>query len=96
MKIKISEIDSALTLLLKKLKENIGDEITISNDYYWEISPDEIYDPYKEPENFTLGQLSDDMQEIRRLQNSKDVIAYDLNRVSRILKAISIENQTSL
>lgn len=35
----------------------------ISNDYYWEISPDEIYDPYKEPENFTLGQLSDDMQE---------------------------------
>jgi len=49
--------------LLTKLKENIGDEIMISNDYYWEISPDEIYDPYKEPENFTLGQLSDDMQE---------------------------------
>jgi hypothetical protein len=92
MKVKISEIESVLTLLLTSLKEKVGNEITIDSDYYWEISADEIYDPYKEPENFTIGQFSDDMQELSRLSNSKDSITYDLNRISRILKAISIEN----
>jgi hypothetical protein len=92
MKVKISEIESVLTLLLTNLKEKVGNEITIDSDYYWENSPDEVYDPYKKPKDFTLGQLSDDMQELRRLTSSEDTITYDLNRISRILKAISIEN----
>jgi hypothetical protein len=92
MKVKISEIEFIVALLLNKLKENLGDEITSDSDYYWENSPDEVYDPHKKPKDFTLGQLSDDMQELRRLSNSKDSIKYDLNIISRILKAISIEN----
>jgi len=90
--IRLNEIESILTLLLTDLKEKFGNEIAIENDYYWEISAGELYNAYNEPENFTIGQLSDDMQELRRLQNSENIIAYDLNRISRILKAISVEN----
>jgi hypothetical protein len=95
MKIKIDEIQKITFLLFSKLKENKGDEIEIANDYYWDISNDELYNPYEEPKNITLGQLSDDIKEIQRLANPDDAIIYDLKRLAVILKAISVENQTA-
>jgi hypothetical protein len=96
MKVNIDEIQKLTSLLLSKLKESKGNEIEISNDYYWDISQDEIYSPYEEPKNVTLGQLSDDLEEVQRLINSDDdAIMYDLMRLSNILKVLSIENQTA-
>lgn len=95
MKVNIDEIQKITSLLLSKLKESKGNEIEISNDYYWDISQDELYSPYEEPKNVTLGQLSDDLEEVQRLIKSDDAIMYDLNRLSNILKVLSIENQTA-
>lgn len=95
MKISIDEIQKITSLLLSRLKESRGNEIEITNDYYWDISDEELYNPYEEPKNITLGQLSDDIEEIQRLINSDDAIMYDLKRLSVIFKAISIENQTA-
>jgi len=78
-----------------KVKVSKGSEIEISNDYYWDISQDELYSPYEEPKNITLGQLSDDLEEVQRLAKSDDAIMYDLKRLSNILKVLSIENQTA-
>lgn len=78
-----------------KVKVSKGSEIEISNDYYWDISQDELYSPYAEPKNITLGQLSDDLEEVQRLAKSDDAIMYDLKRLSNILKVLSIENQTA-
>lgn len=95
MKVNIDEIQKITSLLLSKLKESKGNEIEISNDYYWDISQDELYSPYEEPKNVTLGQLSDDLEEVQRLIKSDDAIMYDLKRLSNILKVLSIENQTA-
>lgn len=95
MKISIDEIQKITSLLLSRLKESRGNEIEITNDYYWDISDEELYNPYEEPKNITLGQLSYDIEEIQRLINSDDAIMYDLKRLSVIFKAISIENQTA-
>lgn len=95
MKISIDEIQKITSLLLSRLKESRGNEIDITNDYYWDISDEELYNPYEEPKNITLGQLSDDIEEIQRLIKSDDAIMYDLKRLSVIFKAISIENQTA-
>lgn len=95
MKVKIDEIQKIISLLLSKLKESKGNEIEISNDYYWDISQDELYNPYEEPKNFTLGQLSDDFEEVQRLAKSDDAIIHDLKRLSNILKVLSIENPTA-
>ena len=96
MKIKISEIETTVSLLLTMLKDSIGEEIALDNDYYWEILSEDMYNPYVEPTNFTLGQLSDDITEIRRLKTTGDAIGYDLKRISRILNALSFENQILL
>ena len=92
MKVNIDDIQKITSLLLSRLKESKGNEIEISNDYYWDISEDELYIPYEEPKNITLGQLSNDLEEIQRLTKSDDAIMYDLKRLSQILKVLSIEN----
>jgi hypothetical protein len=95
MKINIDNIQKIASLLLERLKESKGSEIEIKNDYYWDISEDELYSPYEEPKNITLGQLSDDLEEVQRLNKSDDAVIYDLKRLSQILKVLSIENPTA-
>ncbi len=95
MKVNIDDIQKITSLLLERLKESKGNDIEIKNDYYWDISEDELYSPYEEPKNITLGQLSNDLEEVQRLNKSDDAIIYDLKRLSQILKVLSIENQTA-
>lgn len=95
MRIKIDELQSITIHLLSKLKESIGNEMELNSDYFWEISNDELYDPYKEPKDFSLGQLSHNLEELKRLSKSDDAISYDLKRLSDILKAVSIEHPTA-
>ena len=95
MRVNINNLQKIISLLLLKLKEAKGNEIEIENDFYWDILSDELYNPYNEPKNISLGQLSDELKEILRLQTTDDAIIYDLKRVSNILKALSIENPTA-
>lgn len=95
MKVNVDYIKKITSLLLERLKESKGNEIEIKNDYYWDISEDELYSPYEEPKNITLGQLSNDLEEVQRLNKSDDAIVYDLKRLSQILKVLSIENPTA-
>jgi hypothetical protein len=93
MEINIDELQLILSQLLSRLKEIKGTDIELNNDFYWDIPSEELYNPYQEPKELTLGKLSDDWQEIKRLtDNQLDAIPYDLKRISNILKALSIEN----
>jgi len=96
MKVNIDNLQKIITLLLSKLKEQKGNEIELENDFYWDISSDELYKPYDDPKNISLGQLSDDLAEIDRLSKSRDeAIPYDLKRIAEILKALSVENSVA-
>ncbi len=96
MKVNIDEIQKITSLLFSKLREQNGDEVELENDFYWDISSDELYKPYDDPKDISLGQLSDDLKEVQRLsQSSDEAIPYDLKRIAEIIKALSIENSTS-
>ncbi len=93
MKVNIEELEKVISLLLSNLRESIGNEVELNNDYYWAISEEKLYNPYENPIDLTLGQLSDDLKEIQRLYKSDDdAVPYDLERVASILKALAIEN----
>lgn len=91
VKVKINEIQEITNLIFEKLKASKGNEIEINYDFYWDIDSEEIYDPYKEPSNLTLGQLSDEIMEIQNSIKTKDLIYYDLKRISAILRVLSIQ-----
>ncbi len=95
MKVNIDDLLGFTSGFLLKLKEAKGNDIELQSDYYWDIDSDELYNPYNEPKNISLGQLSDDLKEIMRLKNRDDGIFYDLQRISNIIKALSIENSTA-
>lgn len=53
------------------------------------ISKEELYDPYKDPQKLTLGQLSDDLEEIRKIAREETgPVSLDFVKVSSILAAI--------
>ena len=71
--------------------EELGlDSFDISSvDYYWNIPKEQVYNPYEEPSDFTLGQLTDDWNELHRVIESEiEPFGYDLVRLSAILRAI--------
>lgn len=95
MKVEIDFLQKIISLLLLRIKEQNGNTVELSNDFYWDISNEDLYQAYSEPKEFTLGQISQDLIEIERLLESPDeAIPYDLKRVAELIKAISIENST--
>ena len=88
--INLSEIEQALSTLFEALRRREGDTIELGPvDYYWAIGPEELYAPYQEPTHLTLGQLSDDLEEISRVaQGEAPPVGLDLVKLSAILAAI--------
>ena len=92
MKIKIDELEKAIGLLLSRFKSTLGNEVELNSDYYWNIVESDIYNPYKEPTDLTLGQLSDDWVEIIRQMENNNLMPYETCRLANILRALAIEN----
>lgn len=82
------ELRTITEKLFLHLDELNIDSIEVSQDYYWYISEAEIYNPYVQPENLTLGQLTDDWQELKKLLAEKDIIGYNFVWLATILRAV--------
>lgn len=90
MKIEISDLLNVINILKHNIVDSFPDGISIdSEDFYWEISEDDLYDPAKKPDDLTIGQLSDDWAELLRLKDQENIpISYDLKRLAVILQII--------
>jgi hypothetical protein len=90
LQINVTEIEEALKLLLKELREQKGDVVEIEPvDYYWSIDRDELYDPYSTPAKLTLGQLTDDLEEIRKIAGREtEPVSQDFVKISAVLAMI--------
>ena len=90
MKIKTTDLLDVIEALRINISEAFPDEIDVdAEDFYWQISEDELYDPTQEPKVEELGQLSDDWSELLRLKSENGIpISYDLNRLATILRIV--------
>lgn len=88
MQITTDEIRGITERLLAHLDESGNGSISVEWDYYWNVPPEQRYDPYRQPDQLTIGQLSDDWAELLGiLQNKKPPLAYALVWLSTILRA---------
>jgi len=89
MKIEIKKLEKINKIIFKHL-ESIGvSEIEVHDDMYWNISKECLYNPYKQPGDFTLGQLTDDYQKLLAIvNNEKEVISYALVWLASIYRAL--------
>ncbi|MEL6152469.1 MAG: hypothetical protein AAFQ78_00375 [Bacteroidota bacterium] len=91
MQIKKNDLLDIIDILKDQVSSNFDDTIEIdSEDFYWQIlSPNELYDPTHYPKELGLGQISDDWEELSRLQNEDEIpISYDLKRLAVILEIV--------
>ena len=95
MKISINELRSIFDILEKEVRLHCGEEVEIeSEDYYWEIKEDELYNPTTPPNDLMLGQISDDWMELSRLVNPSEIpVSYDLKRLGAVLEAVRVNSQ---
>ncbi|GJM31827.1 MAG: hypothetical protein DHS20C18_08280 [Saprospiraceae bacterium] len=90
LQVNITDIEKALLRLLKELREQKGELVEIDPvDFYWSINREELYDPYHNPSHLTLGQLTDDLEEIKRIAERKaEPVSQDFVKISSVLAAI--------
>ena len=89
MTIKIDEIRQACNKLLDFLESNGNNEIITDLDFYWNIQSSSLYNVYEDPENMTIGQLSDDLNELRKIINNEtEPVGYALVWLSSLLRLI--------
>lgn len=89
MNIQISDLREVCEQLFSHLETNGHTSIEITDDYYWHIIKEQKYDPYRQPNDLTLGQLTDDWIELKKITEGKsEPLGYAFVWVASILRAI--------
>jgi hypothetical protein len=89
MHIKLADLRSISEKLLAYLEEQGVESFDISVDYYWNIPKEQVYNPYQQPSELDLGQLTDDWYELKKMLDSESrPIAYYFVWLGAILRAI--------
>ena len=92
MEVSIQELKSVADKLFAHLQRDGKDVVEVPHDFYWSIPKEERYDPYSIASQPTLGQLSDDLFELRRIVHGEaEPIAYGLVWLASIIRAIGEE-----
>jgi hypothetical protein len=90
MTINLNDLKQIVDMVFSSLNQSNELNIEVNADFYWDIPDEELYNPYKNPDNLTLGQLSFDLEELNRLLQKDEVITHDLKRLSTVLRFLSI------
>lgn len=89
IEIKKKDLKNILLVLISKLEILDDSSFSLDKDLYWNIKDEELYNMYEEPKEITIGSLKDDWNFLQKILNEeREVIGYDFNKVSNILKII--------
>src|SRR5436190_4157372 len=59
----IADLRSSLCRALDAAEAGLGPEVAVGVDHYWHLPVEEAFDLASEPQTFTVGQVSDDLDE---------------------------------
>ncbi|ANZ14249.1 hypothetical protein ACH4YO_14495 [Streptomyces noursei] len=87
--IPFARLRAALDVALRNAEAQHGEAIALSEDYFWSIPQEELYDAGRQPTELTLGSLAHSWESVEKLPDEPDE-ALDCHLVwlSEILRAI--------
>lgn len=89
MKISINELRRITARLYDDLESQGLEEIELTDDYYWVIPADQLYNPNADPTDLGLDQLSDNWEWLSNVRtNETDPIPHHLVWLGAILRWI--------
>jgi hypothetical protein len=87
----VSELRKVFELLMQHVEETDGPVIELGKDYFWSIPMDELYNVYEKPSDLTIGQLSECLQHLEKMNEDPEwVISYGLVWLAEVLRAVSL------
>lgn len=89
MTIYLSRIEFIFQLIINQLKSNGIHEISFDDDYYWNVPSDLLYDPYNQPKELDIGQLSEDYEFLLSSIKNDCIVNADLRKLSHLLRYIA-------
>ena len=90
--ITITELEAITQKLFDHLKSEGHSTIDLSVDYYWGFVGERRFNPYEQPSDPTLGQVSDEWKELTRIINGdREPFGYALVWLAGVLHAIGQE-----
>ena len=93
LRIRLEDLVRVLSIIVGHVETQSGRETEISQDYYWEVVAEQLYDPTKDPSSFSLGQLSDDWSMLAPiLSGNTPPVGYALVWLASILRAVGSNN----
>lgn len=86
--LKKADIRKLIEALINQLdKLNDSTSFTFYNDLYWNITDEELYDPYNDPKELTMGSLIEDWEFLQNILDGKrEMIDYDLTKLASLLR----------
>ena len=89
-------------LHIRKLINILSDELeklehknvaVLEDDLYWNILDEELYNPYHEPANLTIGSITEDWEFLQKVRDGeREMIDYDLYKLASILRFLGKKN----
>lgn len=89
--IRVDELRAAMERILVAVERTQGDLITLDEDYYWHLPVEDAYQMRDAPQITEVGQVSDDVAEIRQsLANGEEVFSvwHDLSHLIGVLRVV--------
>lgn len=89
MTVNIPELRTAWIRTLDLAEVRLGSTVELDADYYWHLAVDDAFDVANEPKALTVGQVSDDLQEIHADHDRVPEEAWhDLSHLVGVLRAL--------
>ncbi|WP_394828247.1 hypothetical protein [Pendulispora albinea] len=94
MKVEISKLRVAVEKLLEHLEQTGHEVAEIPVDFYWNVPSENMYDAYEKPSELTLGQLSDDWNEIQKIADGRsEPVNYALVWAAAVLRRLGEQSK---
>lgn len=88
--ISVDRIRDSLLALLDHVRSLYGDKIELESNYFWSIPDNAKFDVYSDPEELTVGQVSEVWDHLTKLTPSPENLAtYQLRWFAQLFDAIA-------
>lgn len=87
--ITVSDLRRITDKLFDHLDENGITKVKITEDFYWDVPAENRYDQYEKPTLLSIGQLSDDINELNNMVMGRStVVSYGFVWLASVLRRV--------
>jgi hypothetical protein len=96
LQVDLGQLRKVFTALIDSLEETRGNVVSINQDDFWSVSPEDLYNVYKTPESLGIGKLSESWEKLRELVEEDEYpIPYHLVWLADVLRALGLPQRSS-